>query len=58
MEINIVPDKEKANQELVNYRLLICDICTLKEDLVCSSCGCLLERKTFYVESACPLGKW
>lgn len=54
------PNKPKSEQELVDYRMSICENCPefIQLSKQCKKCGCFMPLKTKLKESKCPLGKW
>lgn len=47
-----------ATKELKSERLDICAVCPERRNLMCKKCGCLLQLKTQFRSSQCPIGKW
>ena len=60
-------------EEMSKMRLLVCNICDIRNGNICSSelqginiktkevksgCGCRIPQKTLSPSSKCPLGKW
>lgn len=41
-------------------RLAICNLCPelMRENWICSKCGCAMKIKARKEESSCPLDKW
>ena len=56
----IMEESDFSSQELINTRLSICNICefvSANKDS-CTQCSCLLQSRTKYVETFCPIRKW
>lgn len=51
-------DKPQANTNTIDMRKSICFSCPYFANEVCGECDCLVEQKTLYEESKCPIGKW
>lgn len=51
---------EYATNDMVNNRIKLCNECEyLKQTFrTCGQCGCLVDKKTKYAKSTCPIGKW
>lgn len=47
-----------VSEEEKQRRLDICNLCDKKKGNRCSECGCLLQIKTSWQSSECPLKKW
>lgn len=47
-----------VSEEEKQRRLSICDLCDKKKGNRCSECGCVLQIKTSWASSECPLKKW
>jgi len=56
----IMEDSDFSSKELIITRLSICNACEFVSDNKdsCTQCSCLLESKTKYVETFCPIRKW
>lgn len=54
------PKQPRSTEELVAYRLGICDTCPSFLDMTqqCKECGCIMPLKTKLENATCPLGKW
>jgi hypothetical protein len=56
--------KELCSEQVIDYRLSICQQCEHYQDNTCSQCGCLLIRDRNYLNKLankneeCPVGKW
>lgn len=47
-----------APQEVKEARLEICKTCAYNKLGVCKKCGCILQLKTKWKYSHCPIHKW
>jgi hypothetical protein len=47
-----------ASDEVIQYRLQLCNTCEEKKHNFCSKCGCLIEAKVRVCFTKCPLNKW
>jgi hypothetical protein len=58
--INIVlqNDAVMCNDAEKTYKHNICKVCSLYENGMCASCGCIVEVKVSYKNQSCPEGKW
>ena len=45
-------------KDVSEFRLGQCHSCEHLKIGLCTQCGCIVEFKTRYEESSCPLGKW
>ena len=54
------PRQERSDQELVEYRLSICNECPMlnKRLMKCKQCGCFMKLKSTLRQASCPMGKW
>lgn len=58
MQIIVIDDIPQSTEEEIASRLAICTGCPSYSSGVCVECDCVVERKTLYVDSTCPLEKW
>jgi hypothetical protein len=54
------PKQPRSDQELIEYRLNICNSCPAfrKNTKRCSKCGCFMKLKSTLKQASCPLHKW
>lgn len=54
------PNQQKADRELVESRLAVCNTCPwfAKNLKRCRKCGCFMRLKTTLVQAKCPEGHW
>ena len=54
------PRQERAERELTEYRLNICQTCPMfnKYSKRCRKCGCFMKLKSTLKQAKCPLHKW
>ena len=54
------PNQQKADRELVESRLAICNTCPWfsKNLKRCRKCGCFMKLKTTLIQAKCPEGHW
>ena len=54
------PNQPRSEEELVEYRMSICNSCEFLIELTkqCKKCGCIMPLKTKLKNSSCPIGKW
>lgn len=54
------PNEPKSDEELIAYRLEICNNCEWldKRFTKCRQCGCFMNLKTTLRRAECPLHKW
>ena len=54
------PRHPRSDQELIEYRLNICNSCPFfnKKLLKCTKCGCFMKLKTTLAKASCPMGHW
>lgn len=45
-------------KRIAKERLEVCETCDRYENGKCKECGCLMEVKTMFPYSNCPLNKW
>ena len=52
--------KPKSGEELIKYRLEICNGCEflIKPINQCFRCGCFMNIKVKLEDATCPIGKW
>lgn len=52
--------KPRSDEELIKYRLEICNTCQFfsKRMVKCKKCGCFMKLKTTLKSAKCPIGKW
>lgn len=56
--IAAISDKDRADDELYEYRLSICKLCEKLVDGTCLACGCYVELRAAAKNAACPHKKW
>ena len=56
----VMEEEDFASKQLVEQRLSTCNACEhiSADKTSCAHCSCLLEARTMYAESFCPIGKW
>ena len=54
------PNKKRSDEELVEYRMSICNTCEFFKPKAqrCTKCGCFMKLKTTLKDARCPVGKW
>ena len=54
------PATKKANDELAESRMAICQACPelFKATTQCKKCGCFMAAKSMLANAKCPVGKW
>jgi hypothetical protein len=54
------PKQPRSHEELINYRMSICEACPAfnKRLRKCTKCGCFMKLKTTLQQAKCPIGKW
>ena len=54
------PNQQKADRQLVESRLAICNTCPFfnKTFQKCRKCGCFMQLKTTLIQAKCPEGHW
>jgi hypothetical protein len=55
---NLLDDKEKAGDELINERLKICSACDRNSQGTCLACGCYCIIRSLKRSARCPKKKW
>ena len=53
-----VPDREKAQPQLLAARLEACKNCDRLNNGTCMGCGCLVEIRAAMRAQKCPFGRW
>ena len=51
-------ESDMSTEEQRNGWNGVCNNCSLKQNDICGSCGCLLEKIMFYNDAKCPENKW
>lgn len=56
----IKPSTPRADEDLAQYRLKICQSCEFFKvnGSRCKKCGCFMKIKTTLEMAKCPVGKW
>ena len=54
----MLPEKEKASDELYEERLNVCMACESLLAGTCHKCGCYVEIRAASKSSECPIKKW
>ena len=54
----MLPDAEKAPDELYEERLSVCTSCDSLLAGTCHKCGCYVEIRAASASSHCPVSKW
>lgn len=54
------PNSLRSDEELIQYRLEICNSCPAlnKRTMRCKKCGCFMKLKSTLKQAKCPLEKW
>lgn len=54
------PSQPRSDQELIEYRLKICNSCEWfnKKFATCKKCGCFMKLKSTLKQAKCPIEKW
>lgn len=55
---NLLDEKDRAGEELINLRLSVCEGCDRNEGGTCLACGCYCVVRSFAVSKHCPKKKW
>ena len=55
---SVIKEEDKASQNLIDNRLVICDGCEKLNSGTCAECGCFVEIRAAIVRSKCPIKKW
>jgi hypothetical protein len=55
-------DEVHEDQDLSDSRMKICNTCPFIKTVLklkqCSKCGCILQVKTLFKSTSCPINKW
>lgn len=52
--LDLMPEKEKAKEQVYQDRLAICLECPDMKDATCSQCGCYVELRAAKASAHCP----
>lgn len=54
------PEEPRSDEELIQYRLDICNSCEWLDKRLtrCRQCGCFMKLKSTLKRAECPLHKW
>ncbi len=55
---NLMPDNEKAAQDLMKKRFDVCSVCEHRQASTCLKCGCYVEIRILGKANRCPAKKW
>ena len=55
---SMLPDSEKASDELYEERLNVCMVCESLLAGTCHKCGCYVEIRAASKSSECPVERW
>ena len=54
----LLPEKERAEEELMKRRLSVCGECEKETEGTCLSCGCYTLFRAMAKDQKCPNKKW